>query len=186
MAENSSFENLGPRWYVAHTYTGYENKVQANLEKIVENRNLGDMIFETRIPVATVVETVNGKEKETEVKLFPSYVFVKMCMTDETWHIVRNISGVTGFVGPGSKPVPLTEEEVVEMGIESADSGVKLRELNYAVGDSVRVVKGEFAGYIGVVKEISEDKAEVMVLAYMFGREVPAKMSSDAVEKLEI
>ena len=112
MAENSSFENLGPRWYVVHTYTGYENKVKANLEKIVENRNMGHMIFECTIPVETVVEKENGKEREVEVKLYPSYVFVKMCMTDETWHIVRNISGVTGFVGPGSRPVPLLDEFV--------------------------------------------------------------------------
>lgn len=181
MAENSSFENLGPRWYVAHTYTGYENKVKANLEKIVENRNMGHMIFDVRIPVETVVETVNGKEKEVEVKLYPSYVFVKMCMTDETWHIVRNISGVTGFVGPGSKPVPLLDEEVTSMGIET-----KVRELSYAVGDSVRVISGALLGFVGVVKEISDDKKKIMVLASMFGRETPVELDADAVEKLEI
>lgn len=181
MAENSSFENLGPRWYVAHTYTGYENKVKASLEKIIENRNMGHMIFDIRIPVETVVENVNGKEKEVEVKLYPSYVFVKMCMTDETWHIVRNISGVTGFVGPGSKPVPLPDTEVANMGIES-----RVVELRYTVGDSVRVVSGSLAGFVGVVKEISEDKKKIMVLASMFGRETPVELDADSVEKLEL
>lgn len=181
MAENSSFENLGPRWYIAHTYTGYENRVKANLEKIVENRNMGHMIFDIRVPVETIVETVNGKEKEIEVKIYPSYVFVKMCMTDETWHIVRNISGVTGFVGPGSKPVPMSEEEVAGMGIET-----KVIELRYAVGDSVRVISGALAGFVGVVKEISEDKKKIMVLASMFGRETPVELDADSVEKLEI
>lgn len=180
MAENS-FENLGPRWYVAHTYTGYENKVKANLEKIVENRNMGHMIFDVRIPVETVVENVGGKEKEIEVKLYPSYVFVKMCMTDETWHIVRNISGVTGFVGPGSKPVPLEDGEVESMGIES-----RVVELSYAVGDSVRMISGALTGFVGVVKEISEDKKKIMVLASMFGRETPVELDADSVEKLEI
>lgn len=181
MAENSSFENLGPRWYVVHTYTGYENKVKANLEKIVENRNLGDTIFDCIIPVETVTETVNGKVKETEVKLYPSYVFVKMCMSDASWHVVRNISGVTGFVGPGSKPVPLRDDEVAQMGIET-----KVVELRYAVGDSVRVISGALTGFIGVVKEISEDKKKIMVLASMFGRETPVELDADSVEKLEI
>ena len=181
MAENSSFENLGPRWYIAHTYTGYENRVKANIEKIVENRNMGHMIFDARVPVETVIENVNGKEKEIEVKIYPSYVFVKMCMTDETWHIVRNISGVTGFVGPGSKPVPMTEEEVAAMGIES-----KVIELRYAVGDSVRVISGALKGFVGVVKEISEDKKKIMVLASMFGRETPVELDADSVERLEI
>ena len=181
MAENSSFENLGPRWYVVHTYTGYENKVKANLEKIVENRNMGHMIFECTIPVETVVEKENGKEREVEVKLYPSYVFVKMCMTDETWHIVRNISGVTGCVGPGSRPVPLLDEEVANMGIES-----RVVELGYAIGDSVRVISGALSGFVGVVKEISEDKKKIMVLASMFGRETPVELDADSVQKLEI
>lgn len=181
MAENSSFENLGPRWYVIHTYTGYEKQVKDNLEKIVANRNMGDMIFESIVPVETVVETVNGKEKVTESKLYPSYVFVKMCMTDETWHVVRNISGVTGFVGPGSKPVPMSESEVASMGIET-----RVVELGYAVGDSVRVISGALTGFVGVVKEISEDKKKIMVLASMFGRETPVEMEANSVEKLEI
>ena len=181
MAENSSFENLGPRWYVVHTYTGYENKVKANLEKIVENRNLGDTIFECIVPVETVTETVNGKEKVSEVKLYPSYVFVKMCMSDASWHVVRNISGVTGFVGPGSKPVPLLDEEVAQMGIET-----KVVELGYAVGDSVRVISGALTGFIGVVTEISADKKKIMVLASMFGRETPVELDADSVQKLDV
>lgn len=180
MAENS-FENLGPRWYIVHTYTGYENKVKANLEKIVENRNMGHMIFDSKIPVEITVETVNGKEKEIETKLFPSYVFVKMCMTDETWHIVRNISGVTGFVGPGSKPVPLSDEEVENMGIEH-----RVIELSYTVGDSVRIISGALTGFVGVVKKISDDKKKIMVLASMFGRETPVELDADSVEKLDV
>ncbi|MBQ9468296.1 MAG: transcription termination/antitermination factor NusG [Clostridia bacterium] len=181
MAENSSFENLGPRWYVVHTYTGYENKVKANLEKIVENRNLSDTIFDCIVPVETVTEIVGGKEKVREVKLYPSYVFVKMCMSDASWHVVRNISGVTGFVGPGSKPVPLRDDEVALMGIET-----KVVELGYAVGDSVRVISGALTGFVGVVKEISEDKKKIMLLASMFGRETPVELDADAVEKLEV
>ena len=150
MAEGS-FENLGPRWYVAHTYTGYENKVMANLEKIVENRSLQHLIFDIKVPVETVIETVNGQEKQVENKIFPGYVFVKMVMTDESWHVVRNISGVTGFVGPGSKPVPLSDEEVANMGVES-----RVYELKYSLGDTVRIVSGTLTGFVGVVKEISE------------------------------
>lgn len=182
MSDNSSFVNLGPRWYVVHTYTGYENKVKANLEKIIENRNLSDRIFECLIPTETVVEKVNGVEKEVEVKLYPSYVFVKMCMSGEMWHVVRNIIGVTGFVGPGSKPEPLRDEEVVSMGIEKS----KVIELGYAVGDSVRAISGPVAGFVGIVKDISEDKKKIMVLMSMFGRETPVELDSDAVEKLEI
>ena len=181
MADKSSFVDLGPRWYVVHTYTGYENKVKANLEKIIENRNLGDRIFECLVPTETVVETVNGTEKEVEVKLYPSYVFVKMRMSPETWHVVRNIIGVTGFVGPGSKPEPLRDDEVVSMGIES-----RVIELKYAVGDSVRAIAGPLPGFVGVVKDISEDKKKIVVLMSMFGRETPVELNAEDVEKLEI
>ena len=180
MAEGS-FENLGPRWYVAHTYTGYENKVMANLEKIIENRSLQHLIFDIKVPVETVVEIVNGQEKQVENKIFPGYVFVKMVMTDESWHVVRNISGVTGFVGPGSKPVPLSDEEVVTMGVES-----RVYELKYSVGDTVRIVNGTLTGFVGVVKEISQDKKKIKVLASMFGRETPVELDSDSVELLEV
>ena len=180
MAEGS-FENLGPRWYVAHTYTGYENKVMANLEKIIENRSLQHLIFDIKVPVETGVEIVNGQEKQVENKIFPGYVFVKMVMTDESWHVVRHISGVTGFVGPGSKPVPLSDEEVVTMGVES-----RVYELKYSVGDTVRIVNGTLTGFVGVVKEISQDKKKIKVLASMFGRETPVELDSDSVELLEV
>jgi transcriptional antiterminator NusG len=171
-------------WYVAHTYAGYENKVKANLEKIVENRGLGHMICDIRVPVEKVVEqtgtdeTGNPVTKEVENKIFPSYVLIKMIMTDETWHIVRNIRGVTGFVGPGSKPVPLSDKEVEAIGVET-----RVLSLDYDVGDSVTVKSGPLKGYIGTVQEISEDKRKIKVLVSMFGRETPVELDSDIVEK---
>ena len=161
--------SLGPRWYVAHTYSGYENKVKSSIERIVENRGLGDMIFDIQIPVE-IVRTVNDKgvEKETEVKIFPSYVLIKMVMTDETWHVVRNITGVTGFVGPGSKPVPLTEAEVEALHVERHSE-----ELGFKVGDRVNIVSGMFEGYTGTVQEISEDKKNITVLASTGKRDIP-------------
>ena len=161
--------SLGPRWYVAHTYSGYENKVKSSIERIVENRGLGDMIFDIQIPVE-IVRTVNDKgiEKETEVKIFPSYVLIKMVMTDETWHVVRNITGVTGFVGPGSKPVPLTEAEVEALHVERHSE-----ELGFKVGERVDIVSGMFEGYTGTVQEISEDKKNITVLASTGKRDIP-------------
>lgn len=174
----------GMNWYVAHTYSGYENKVKTNLEKIVENRGLKHLISDIRVPVQKTVEVVgtddNGTPitKEVEHKIFPSYVLIKMIMTDETWHIVRNIRGVTGFVGPGSKPVPLTDEEVEAMGVET-----RVITLDYDVGDSVTVTSGPLKGYIGTVQEISEDKKKIKVLVSMFGRETPIELDSDIVKK---
>ncbi len=171
-------------WYVAHTYSGYENKVKANLEKIVDNRGLRHMICDVRIPVETVTEDAgkddsgNAITKEVENKIFPSYVLVKMIMTDETWHIVRNIRGVTGFVGPGSKPVPLTDEEVASIGVE-----IRVITLDYDTGDSVTVSSGPLKGYIGTVQEISPDKKKIKVLVSMFGRETPVELDSDIVDK---
>lgn len=171
-------------WYVAHTYSGYENKVKTNLEKIVENRGLHHLISDIRIPVEKAVEEVgtdvngNPVTKEIENKVFPSYVLIKMIMTDETWHIVRNIRGVTGFVGPGSKPVPLSDEEVAAIGVET-----RVISLDYGVGDSVTVKSGPLKGYIGTVQEISEDKRKIKVLVSMFGRETPVELDSDIVEK---
>ena len=177
--------HLGPRWYVAHTYSGYENKVKANLEKIIENRGLQDVIMDIRIPVETVREE-NGTDeegnavvKEVENKIFPGYVLVKMKMSDATWHVVRNIRGVTGFVGPGSKPVPLTDEEVAAIGVE-----VRQIHLDYEVGDSVTVKSGPLKGYIGTVEEISDDLKKIKVLVSMFGRETPLELDSDSAEKL--
>lgn len=169
------------RWYVAHTYSGYEHKVKTNLEKIVENRGLGHLIEDVRIPVETVIEN-EGEENEKTVErlIYPSYVLVKMLMSDETWHVVRNITGVTGFVGPGSKPVPLTDEEVASMGIE-----VHHAELAYAVGDNVKITGGPLSGFVGVVEEISDDKKTIKVMASMFGRETPVELTSDSVELLK-
>lgn len=161
--------NLGPRWYVIHTYSGYENKVKANIEKLVENRGLGHLIYDLQIPVETsVVKNDKGEEKIVESKLFPSYVLVKMTMTDESWHAVRNISGVTGFVGPGSKPVPLTDEEVEAFHVEAPAEGFSLK-----VGDRVSVVSGTFVGYSGILQDITEDKKQVTVLASTGRRDIP-------------
>ncbi len=164
------------RWYVAHTYSGYENKVKTNLEKIVENRGLHDMIVDIRVPVEIIVD--NETKKEVEEKIFPSYVLVKMVMTDETWHVVRTISGVTGFVGPGSKPTPLTDAEVEKMGIET--KAVKVV-VNYKEGDTVEINDGALKGVRGILKEISADQKKVTVLVNMFGRDTPFELDSDAI-----
>lgn len=162
------------KWYVVHTYSGYENKVKNSLEKIIENRGLQDEIVDIRIPVQIVKEG----DKEVEVKLLPSYVMVKMLMNDVNWHVVRNITGVTGFVGPGSKPVPISDAEVARMGIE-----IETVTLDYAVGDEVKIVEGPLASYSGTVQSISEDKKTVTVLASMFGRVTPVELKSNQVEK---
>lgn len=161
--------NLGPRWYVAHTYSGYENKVKSSIERIVENRGLGHLIYDVQVPVEiTQVTNDKGVVKEVETKVFPSYVLVKMTMTDESWHVVRNITGVTGFVGPGSKPVPLTEAEVEALHVES-----RKEELGFNVGDAVSIISGMFEGYNGTVTDISEDKKQVTVLASTGKRDIP-------------
>jgi transcriptional antiterminator NusG len=166
---NIDEKNLGPRWYVAHTYTGYENKVKLSIEKIVENRGLGHLIYDVQVPVNTeVVVNDKGEEKIVETKVFPSYVLVKMTMTDESWHVVRNITGVTGFVGPGSEPTPLTAEEVDVFNVES-----HAEELAFKVGDKVEVFSGIFAGYSGILQEIDEEKKEVVVLASTERRDIP-------------
>ena len=163
--------NVGPRWYVAHTYSGYENKVKANIEKVVENRNLSHLIYEVNIPVETVIEKTGDKEKEVESKVFPGYVLIKMTMTDESWHAVRNIRGVTGFVGPGSRPTPLSDEEVEALFIEE-----KRVQLSFGVGDNVNICAGLFEGYSGVVQEISEDKKTVTVLVKRGRRDMPVEL----------
>lgn len=171
--------NAGPKWYVAHTYSGYENKVKTNLEKIIENRNLHDVIFDVRVPAETLVESDGKKEREVEVKLFPAYVFVKMIMTDETWHIVRNISGVTGFVGPGSRPVPLTDEEAAAIIDEEHTSTSSA----LAVGDTVDIVEGIFAGYSGKLTEISEDGSEITVVVSTVGRDMTLKLEAKCARR---
>ena len=169
-----------PLWYVVHTYTGYENKVLQSLEKIIENRGIGELIQAVKIPTETVTELTENGEKEIERKLFPSYVFVKMIMNDEMWHIVRNTTGVTGFVGPGSRPVPLSEEEVEKLGVDP-----RVIEVRFAVGDSVRICAGPLSGFIGVVDEISADKKTVKVTASMFGRETRVELGSMEVNPLD-
>ena len=165
--------NVGLRWYVAHTYSGYENKVKTSLEKIIENRGLGHLIYDIKVPVETIIEKDGEKEKVEEVKIFPSYVFIKMIMTDESWHAVRNITGVTGFVGPGSLPTPLTEQEVQDMNIEE----VKVQ-LSFKVGDEVDVISGLFEGYSGVVTSISDDLKIVTVLVKRGRRDMPVELDS--------
>ena len=166
---NINEKNLGPRWYVAHTFTGYENKVKTNIEKIVENRGLQHLIYDVQVPTEiTIVKNDKGEEKEVENKLIPGYVLVKMTMTDESWHVVRNITGVTGFVGPGSEPTPLTAEEVDRFNVEAREE-----ELAFKIGDKVEVFAGIFAGYSGILQEINEDKKEVVVLASTERRDIP-------------
>lgn len=168
--------NVGPRWYVAHTYSGYENKVKASLEKIVENRGLEDLIFDIRVPVETVIEKNGDKEKEVEYKVFPSYVFIKMVMTDESWHAVKSITGFTGFVGPGSRPTPLTDAEVSQLNIETTRV-----ELAVKVGDNVTVTEGLFEGYKGVIQSVSDDLKKVTVLIKRGNRDMPVELDATSV-----
>ena len=170
--------NVGPRWYVAHTYSGYENKVKASLEKIIENRNLGHLIFDIRIPVETIVEKNGDEEKETEIKVFPCYVLIKMVMNEESWHAVRNITGVTGFVGPGSRPTPLTEEEVEALNIEQG----KKVEFSFSEGDTVVVVSGLFEGFTGTVQAVSADLKTVTVLVKRGRRDMPVELDANVVK----
>ena len=178
---NINEKNLGPRWYVAHTYTGYENKVKDSIEKIVENRGLGHLIYDVVIPVETSIEKNDkGEEKEVETKLFPSYVFVKMTMNDESWHVVRNITGVTGFVGPGSEPTPLTDAEIEMFNVEAKAGGVE-----YKIGDKVEVIAGNFLGYSGVIQEISEDMKQLTILISTARRDIPIIVESKEVKLAE-
>lgn len=167
------------KWYVIHTYSGYENKVKANIEKIVENRNMYDLIHEVIIPVKeeTVVSPKTGKQSTSLHKIFPTYVFVKMIMNDDTWYVVRNTRGVTSFVGPGSKPVPLTSEEVVSMGIEKNEVKCDLN-----VNDNIVITDGPFEGSDGVVKEVNLNKHTVIVAVNFFGRETPVELDFSQVQ----
>ena len=173
--------NVGPRWYVAHTYSGYENKVKANLEKIIENRGLGHLIFDIRIPTEIVIEKNGDKEKEVENKVFPCYVYIKMVMNDESWHAVRNITGVTGFVGPGSRPTPLSDAEVAALEIEQTQQ----IQLSFNVGDLVTVSAGLFEGYTGTVQAISDDLKNVTVLIKRGSRDMPVELATEEVKLLE-
>lgn len=167
------------KWYVVHTYSGHENKVKANIEKIVENRGMQDLILSIVVPTEDRIEIKNGQRKIKTRKMFPGYVIVKMVMTDESWYLVRNTQGVTGFVGHGSKPIPLSNEEVRKMGIEKVSI-----KLDVEPGSSVKVISGPFESFMGVVEEINMEKQTLKVLISMFGRETPVELEFGQVEKL--
>ncbi|MEG0570158.1 MAG: transcription termination/antitermination protein NusG [Oscillospiraceae bacterium] len=159
------------KWYVVHTYSGYENKVAQSIQTVVDNQNLHDLFEEIKVPTETVLEVKDNKQHEVERKVFPGYVFIKMILSDDSWYVVRNIRGVTGFVGPGSKPVPLSEKEVVALGVET-----KQIEINYAVGDTVKVISGPLDGFIGVVTSIDTEKNIVTTTVSMFGRDTAVEL----------
>lgn len=175
---------MNKNWYVIHTYSGYENKVKTNLEKRVESMNMEDKIFRVLVPMEDEIEIKNGKKKVSKRKVFPGYVLVEMNMTDDSWYVVRNTPGVTGFVGSGSKPIPLLEQEVAailrQMGLEKVRA-----KIDVSVGQSVRVVSGPFKDFIGVVKEILEEKQKIRVSVSMFGRETPVELEFGQVQKLD-
>lgn len=168
------------QWYVVHTYSGYENKVKANIEKTIENRKLQDQILEVSVPMQNVVEVKNGARKQVQKKMFPAYVLINMVMNDDTWYVVRNTRGVTGFVGPGSKPVPLTEEEMLTMGLNN-----QLEELavNFEIGDTVVVTSGVWENTAGIIKSISHQKQIVTINIDMFGRETPVEIGFLDIKK---
>ena len=167
------------KWYVAHTYSGYENTVAVSIEQAVENRNMHDVIAEVSIPMETVTEITDNGPKTVERKVFPGYVLVKMVMTDETWHLVRNIRGVTGFVGSANKAIPLTDEEIAALGVEKREVMV-----SYAVGDNVKITDGALESFIGTVEEIDTERSKVRVVVSMVGRETPVELELDQVEPL--
>lgn len=176
------------KWYVIHTYSGYENKVAQTIQKVVDNRHLQDLIPEIRVPTETAFEKREDKIKEYERKVFPGYVLVRMILTDESWYVVRNVRGVTGFVGPGSKPVPLTDKEVDKLiaSFGSPDKEAKPKlEVDFSTGDHVRISGGALDGFVGVVREINFDAQTVDVMVSMFGRETPATLELLQVQKLE-
>ncbi|MBO4816199.1 MAG: transcription termination/antitermination protein NusG [Clostridia bacterium] len=172
-------ENEEPKWYVVHTYSGYENKVKTDLEKTIKNRELEDFFFDIVVPMEEQIEIKDGKRKTNLKKVFPGYVLVKMIVTEESWYIVRNTRGVTGFVGSGTDPIPLTNEEIRNMGFEAAVINV-----DYSVDDTVRVVNGPLASFIGTVQEINKEKSKVKVLVSMFGRETPVELEFSQIEKI--
>ena len=165
------------KWYVAHTYSGYENTVAVSIQQAVENRNMHDLIAEVSIPLETVTEITDNGPKEVERKVFPGYVLVKMVMNDETWHVVRNIRGVTGFLGEGNKAIPLSEADVAALGVEKREVVV-----SYELGDTVRITDGALESFLGTVDEIDLDNGKVRVVVSMFGRETPVELELDQVE----
>ena len=167
------------QWYVVHTYSGYENKVKVDIEKTIENRNLQDQILEVSVPMLPVVELKNGVEKKADKKMFPGYVLIHMVMNDDTWYVVRNTRGDTGFVGPGSKPVPLTEEEMAGLGFAREDVVV-----DFEVGDMIVVISGAWKDTVGAIRSINDSKKTVTITVEMFGRETPVELSFAEVKKM--
>ena len=172
--------DMRPRWYVVHTYSGYENKVKKDLEKTIKNRELEDYFFDIIVPMEEQIEIKEGKRKVNLKKVFPGYVLIKMIVTEQSWYIVRNTRGVTGFVGSGTDPIPLTEEEIKNMGFEDVPVNI-----DYEVGDSVRVMNGAFQDYTGTVQEINKEKHKVKVTVSMFGRETPVELDFSQVQKVD-
>ena len=172
-------ENLEPRWYVVHTYSGYENKVKTDLEKTIKNRELDNYFFDIVVPMEEQIEIKDGKRKTNLKKVFPGYVLIKMIVTEEYLYIVRNTRGVTGFVGSGTDPIPLTNEEIRTMGFETT-----VVDINYTVDDSVKILNGALSGFIGTVQEINKEKGKVKILVSMFGRETPVELEFAQVEKI--
>ena len=166
-------------WYVVHTYSGYENKVKVDIEKTIENRGLQDQILEVSVPMLPVVELKNGVEKKADKKMFPGYVLINMVMNDDTWYVVRNTRGVTGFVGPGSKPVPLSDEEIASLGFRGEDV-----QMDYEVGDMVVVISGAWKDTVGAIKSINEAKKTITINVEMFGRETPVELSFSEIKKM--
>ena len=167
------------KWYVVHTYSGYENKVKANIDKTIENRHLEEQILEVRVPMQEVVEVKNGTQKASQKKMFPGYVMIHMIMNDDTWYVVRNTRGVTGFVGPGSKPVPLTEAEIDALGIMNAEVVT-----NYEIGETIVVSSGAWKDTVGMVKEVNPQKQTLTINVELFGRETPVEINFSDVKKM--
>ena len=172
--------DMNPRWYVVHTYSGYENKVKTDLEKTIVNRELEDYFFDIIVPMEEQIEIKDGKKKTNLKKVFPGYVLIKMIVTAETWYIVRNTRGVTGFVGSGTDPIPLTDEEIRSMGFEDVNINI-----DYDINDQVQIMNGAFENFIGTVQEINKEKNKVKVLVSMFGRETPVELEFSQVQKLK-
>ncbi len=169
-------------WYVVHTYSGYENKVKADLEKTIKNRNLQDQILEVSVPMLAVTELKNGLEKQADKKMFPGYVLVRMVMNQDTWYVVRNTRGVTGFVGPGSEPTPLSEEEMLNMGFAEQSEPEML--IDFEVGDMITVISGAWKDTVSAIKSINEAKKTIIINTEMFGRETPVELNFNEVKKM--
>ena len=173
--------DMNPRWYVVHTYSGYENKVKTDLEKTIKNRELEEYFFDIIVPMEEQIEIKDGKKKTNLKKVFPGYVLIKMIVTEETWYIVRNTRGVTGFVGSGTDPIPLTDEEIRSMGFEDVNS----INVDYEVNDQVQIMNGAFENFTGTVQEINKEKSKVKVLVSMFGRETQVEVEFSQVQKIK-